>query len=149
MTREDEKICLRELSNGSKQAFEWLFLEWHPRLVDFFNRILGGDEETAYDYAQDVFFDIWMSRKKFSEVNSFSAYIFQMARFKAYNHFDKNAVKTKFTRDAEVTGSESTPSGEGNFDVAKDPDRPFIVKTSYMDVQALGTSFCVQSFVVT
>lgn len=112
MTREDEKICLRELSNGSRQAFEWLFLEWHPRLVDFFNRILGGDEETAYDYAQDVFFDIWMSRKKFSEVNSFSAYIFQMARFKAYNHFDKNAVKTKFTRDAEVTGSESTPSGE-------------------------------------
>ena len=48
-----------------------------------------------------------------------------------------------------MTGSESTPSGEGNFDVAKDPDRPFIVKTSYMDVQALGTSFCVQSFVVT
>ena len=38
-------------------------------------------------------------------------------------------------------------TGEGNFDVAKDPDRPFIVKTSYMDVQALGTSFCVQSFV--
>ncbi len=38
-------------------------------------------------------------------------------------------------------------SGEGNFDVAKDPARPFIVKTAYMDVQALGTVFCVQSFV--
>lgn len=37
-------------------------------------------------------------------------------------------------------------TGEGNFDVAKDPDRPFIVKTAHMDVQALGTSFCVQSF---
>lgn len=37
-------------------------------------------------------------------------------------------------------------SGEGNFNVAKDPSRPFIVKTAYMDVQALGTSFCVQSY---
>lgn len=37
-------------------------------------------------------------------------------------------------------------NGEGNFTVAKDPSRPFIVKTSYMDVQALGTTFCVHSF---
>lgn len=37
-------------------------------------------------------------------------------------------------------------TGEGNFDVAKDPSKPFIVKTAHMDVQALGTSFCVQSY---
>lgn len=37
-------------------------------------------------------------------------------------------------------------SGEGNFSVAKNPDRPFIVRTAYMDVQALGTSFCVQAY---
>lgn len=37
-------------------------------------------------------------------------------------------------------------SGEGNFDVAKDPSRPFIVKTSQLDVEALGTSFCVQAY---
>ncbi len=37
-------------------------------------------------------------------------------------------------------------TGEGNFHVAKDPSRPFIVKTAYMDVQALGTTFCVASY---
>lgn len=37
-------------------------------------------------------------------------------------------------------------SGEGNFAVAKDPARPFIVKTAHLDVQALGTSFCVHSY---
>jgi len=37
-------------------------------------------------------------------------------------------------------------TGEGNFDVAKDPDRPFIVKTAHMDVRALGTVFCVHSY---
>ncbi len=111
MTKEDEQYCLAALSEGNRQAFEWLFLEWHPRLVDFFVHLLE-DEETAYDYAQDVFFDVWTSRQKFAEVKSFSAYLFQMARFKAYNHFDKSAVKTRFRSEVMKTGSESTPSGE-------------------------------------
>lgn len=38
-------------------------------------------------------------------------------------------------------------TGEGNFSVAKDPKRPFTVKTAHMDIEALGTSFCVKSYV--
>lgn len=37
-------------------------------------------------------------------------------------------------------------SGEGNFTVAKDKERPFIVKTNYIDIQALGTVFNVHSY---
>ena len=37
-------------------------------------------------------------------------------------------------------------AGEGNFSVAKDPEHPFIVKTAWMDVKALGTKFCIQSY---
>ncbi len=112
MTKEDEKNCLKELARGNKPAFDWLFLAWHPRLVNFFTRVLG-DEELAYDYAQDVFFDIWKSREKFSEVESFSAYLFQMARFKVYNHFDKVAVNNRYIEEFLVRESSSTPpSGE-------------------------------------
>lgn len=115
MTREDEQYCLKELSDGNRQAFELLFLEWHPKLVAFLLRLLAGEkdyEATAYDIAQDVFFDIWISRKKFSKVKSFSAYLFQMARFKAYNHFDKQAVKSRFDSDVLANDSEETISGE-------------------------------------
>lgn len=113
MTKKDEQYCLKALSEGSRQAFEWLFLEWHPRLVEFLIRLLGSEcEETAYDYAQDVFFDIWMTRVKFANVNSFSAYLFQMARFKVYNHYDKSAVKARFKSEVVATGSELAPSGE-------------------------------------
>lgn len=111
MTREDEQFCLKNLAKGNRQAFEWLFLEWHPRLVDFFIRILQ-NEEAAYDLAQDVFFDIWTSRAKFEDVNSFGAYLFQMARFKAYNYFDRLQVKDRFRQEVTATGSESIPSGE-------------------------------------
>ncbi|MBP5397041.1 MAG: RNA polymerase sigma-70 factor [Bacteroidales bacterium] len=113
MTQEDEKYCLKALSEGNRQAFEWLFLEWQPHLVAFFSRLLGrGNEDTAADYAQDVFFDIWTSREKFSQVKSFSAYLFQMARFKVYNHFDKNAVNARYQREMTVSGPSVAPSGE-------------------------------------
>lgn len=111
MTKEDEKYCLEELSRGNKQAYEWLFLTWHSRLVTFFTRFLG-DGDAAYDYAQDVFFDIWISRKKFSDVESFSAYLFQMARFKIYNHFDKAAVKSRFRGDVLARDSRLDASKE-------------------------------------
>lgn len=37
-------------------------------------------------------------------------------------------------------------NGEANFSVTSDPDKPFIVKTAHMDVEALGTVFNVQSY---
>jgi ferric-dicitrate binding protein FerR (iron transport regulator) len=36
--------------------------------------------------------------------------------------------------------------GEANFSVACNPDKPFIVKTEYMDIEAVGTVFNVQSY---
>lgn len=37
-------------------------------------------------------------------------------------------------------------SGEGNFTVVKNKEKPFIVKTNYIDVEALGTVFNVHSY---
>ena len=111
MRPEDEIFCLKELSRGNKSAFEWLFMTWHARLVGFLSRLIG-DDNTAYDYAQDIFFDIWKQRKKFSEVESFSAYLFQMARFKVYNHFDKVAVKSKFKGEMAARAAIVTPTRE-------------------------------------
>lgn len=37
-------------------------------------------------------------------------------------------------------------NGEAYFSVAKNPEKPFIVKTESMDVEAIGTSFNVQSY---
>lgn len=37
-------------------------------------------------------------------------------------------------------------SGEARFEVVKNPDKPFIVSTNYLDVQALGTVFSVDAY---
>lgn len=36
--------------------------------------------------------------------------------------------------------------GEGYFEIAKDPERPFIVETNLMEVRAVGTAFSVKSY---
>lgn len=37
-------------------------------------------------------------------------------------------------------------TGEASFSVRKNPEQPFIVKTTYLDVQALGTVFTVEAY---
>ena len=37
-------------------------------------------------------------------------------------------------------------NGEARFDVSKDPQKPFIVKTTFLDIEALGTVFNVSSY---
>lgn len=37
-------------------------------------------------------------------------------------------------------------TGEARFEVAKDPDKPFIVSTNYLDIRALGTVFSVEAY---
>lgn len=37
-------------------------------------------------------------------------------------------------------------TGEANFDVAKNPDKPFIVKTQHTAIEALGTKYSVQAY---
>ncbi|MFA7583422.1 FecR family protein [Proteiniphilum sp. UBA5384] len=38
-------------------------------------------------------------------------------------------------------------NGEATFQVKKDPERPFIVKTQHMQIEALGTTFNVRSYI--
>lgn len=58
------------------------------------------------------------------------------------NYGSKIKYPRKFTGDTR----EITLTGEGYFNVAHNPDKPFIVKTEALNVTALGTQFNVQSY---
>ena len=94
------------MSKGDRRAFEWLFLQYQPKLVLFLSKMTG-DDNLAEDMAQDIFFDIWKNRKRFANIGNFPAYLFQMARFSVYNHYDKIAVSDKFVNEMKNTVSES------------------------------------------
>jgi ferric-dicitrate binding protein FerR (iron transport regulator) len=54
--------------------------------------------------------------------------------------------RIKYPRNFTGDTREITLTGEGYFDVAHNPERPFIVKTGKLNVKALGTEFNVQAY---
>ncbi len=54
--------------------------------------------------------------------------------------------KLTYGRDFGSAGREVTLAGEGFFDVAKDPERPFTIRTSRMNIRVLGTRFNLRAY---
>jgi len=54
--------------------------------------------------------------------------------------------KLKYTNEYNTKTREVSLEGEAWFDVARNPERPFIVHASTLDIKALGTTFTVRSY---
>lgn len=91
----NESEYIKELSRGSEIAFEWLFLKYQPKVVFFISGFLH-NEEAARDMTQDIFFTLWTNRTALSTIDSFSSYIYKMAKNAIYNYFDHSMVKEKY-----------------------------------------------------
>lgn len=110
MKDHEKQNILRKIAAGDVKAFELLFFEYHPRLV-YFLVGLTHDREVSRDMAQDLFLSLWENRKKLVEVKSFSSYLFQMARYKVYDYFDRILTSEKYSKEFLLEASLSE-SGE-------------------------------------
>lgn len=104
----EEQNVLKEVAKGNVEAFERLFFEYQPRLLNFLIG-LTHDREVSRDMTQDLFLSLWNDRYKLVNVRSFSPYLFQMARFTVYDYFDRLIVSEKYTNEylSEVSFVES------------------------------------------
>lgn len=87
-----EKSYLKSLGHGDHDAFNMLFMSYHPLLKRFLYGFIKDEEETL-DIAQDIFYNIWIHRESVARVDSFKAYLFRMARNAVYNYFKLNAIR--------------------------------------------------------
>lgn len=104
----EEQNNLKEIAAGNVDAFERLFFQYQPRLVNFLIG-LTHDREVSRDMAQDLFLSLWRDREKLMNVRSFSSYLFQMARFTVYDYFDHLVVSEKYMDEylAEASNAET------------------------------------------
>lgn len=114
MKKEEEQHILREIASGRVEAFESLFFQYQPRLVNFLVG-LTHDKEVSRDMAQDLFLSLWKDREKLRHVQSFSAYLFQMARFTVYDYFDRLIVSEKYTTEYLLEASSCESEEEALF----------------------------------
>ncbi|MDR3262414.1 MAG: RNA polymerase sigma-70 factor [Tannerella sp.] len=95
---EEEKICVDKLASGNHDAFKLLFIKYFPK-VKYFIAHLIKSEAIAEELAQDVFLKIWERRDKLSAVQSFSSYIYRMARNTSLNHLEHVYIEETCLKD--------------------------------------------------
>lgn len=105
----DEQL-MRMIQQGKTVAFNELYNRYSKRLLHFFYRNLGGYEEIAQDFLQEIFLKVIEKSKLFHPERNFSTWIFSLA----YN-LCKNEYRRKDVRKI-VTNSENIDSitFEGN-----------------------------------
>ena len=82
---EGPPINISRLIEGDENVFQALFIDYYPSLISFAIKYVDR-EESAEDIVQDVFVKVWETRARLREVGNLSAYLYQMVRFRCFNH---------------------------------------------------------------
>ena len=80
-----------------EELFHNLFMEYYPSLLSF-ARYYVKDETIAEDLVQDVFVKMWELREQWKGVENFSAYIYQMVRFRCFNYLRGEKLREEMMR---------------------------------------------------
>ena len=82
----EDKILVRRLRSGDKDAFRLLYERYYPLFISFAHRMLK-DENMAEDLIQNVFMKIWVGRANLNEDKNFRNYLLVSIRNEVYQYF--------------------------------------------------------------
>lgn len=85
-------IFTRIIFHNDEEAFKELFFDFFSPLCMFANRYIE-DKDTCEDVVQDVFFQIWMHRKRLNIQQSARNYLITSVRNACINYLRKSEVK--------------------------------------------------------
>ncbi len=86
----DKNILLNDLSAGRKEAFEYLFTTYYPRLRNYSLHFIA-DVDDVEDIIQDCFVNLWNRREMLTGV-SISSMLFTMVRNGCLNFLKHKAI---------------------------------------------------------
>jgi RNA polymerase sigma-70 factor (ECF subfamily) len=86
---------VEKLARDDHESFRWLFMHYFPKLRIFIAGFVKS-EAVAEELSQDIFVKIWEKRKILTEVQSFNAYIYRMAKNAVLNYFQRKYVEEKY-----------------------------------------------------
>lgn len=78
---------------GDKSAFEEIYREHTPRLLNYGSKI-SRNQSLVEDSIQDLFVELWKSRKNLSSTSSIKFYLFKALRFKIYRNQEESQLNT-------------------------------------------------------
>ncbi len=100
----DEKL-MQLIALGNQQAFGELYKRYKQRLYYYFFRMLGGSQELANDFLQEVFLKIIENPERFNPAYSFKTWIFSVSYNLCKNEYRRREIR----KESPLQDSESTP----------------------------------------
>jgi RNA polymerase sigma-70 factor (ECF subfamily) len=97
----DEEL-MSQISIGDNRCIKELYDRYSKKLLHYFYRMLGGDEEKAQDFLQDVFLKIIDKPEKFNQNMKFSTWIFTIATNLCKNEYRRLKVREIITNDCNL-----------------------------------------------
>jgi RNA polymerase sigma-70 factor (ECF subfamily) len=97
----DEKL-MKCIQHGDTSAFSELYDRYSKRLLFYFWRELGGDEEKAQDFLQDIFLKIVEKPGLFDTKREFSTWIFTVAYNMCKNEYRRQQVREVISNDVDL-----------------------------------------------
>lgn len=89
----DEKLAFAVM-NGDSKAFSELYDRYNERLLYYFFRMLGNDQELAQDFLQEVFYKVIDKTHLFNPDKRFSTWIFSIAHNMCKNEYRSRQVRS-------------------------------------------------------
>ncbi len=103
----DKDMLINDLSAGSKEAFEYLFTTYYPRLRNYAFHFVA-DVDDVEDILQDCFVNLWNRRMMLTGV-SISSMLFTMVRNGCLNFLKHKAIAEGYNARElkQISGSEA------------------------------------------
>ena len=103
----DKDMLINDLGAGSKEAFEYLFTAYYPRLRNYASRFIA-DVDDVEDILQDCFVNLWNRRMMLTGV-SLSSMLFTMVRNGCLNFLKHKAIAEGYNTEElkQLSGSEA------------------------------------------
>jgi len=128
---------------GEEAAFDELYNRYSKRLLVYFYRMLGRNEEKAQDFLQDFFLKLIEKPHLFSSKNRFSSWVFTVASNMCKNEYRRLKVRNQVVNEKDLDFF-SHP-GENNFlekISLKVSSKKFYLKNSPSSTSSNKVHFC-------
>jgi len=109
-TLSDENLVLR-ISRNDAAAFEEIYDRYSLRILNYFYRMLAGNEDKAQDFLQDLFVKLLDKAHLFDINEKFSTWVYTIAHNMCRNEYRHQSVRIKAIQNGSLTHNEYENNG--------------------------------------
>ena len=111
----DDAMLMSRIRLGDTGAFDELYNRYSNRLLHYFYRMLGGNEDLAQDFLQTLFMKLVEKPQRFKKGYNFKSWVFTIAHNMCKNEYRRIETKKRYFADIENDNGEQI-SRYNNFD---------------------------------